>query len=451
MDVLVGIDLGTTSFKAVAFAIDGEEIAVGRMPAPWSRNVDGTTMTAEALAACAEAVLKACLVQVPHYRVLSVGVTGMAEAGFLTDRNGTVLGPAYAWLDERGTSEAAVLKEDFQAEQFNSITGLPVTPRCSAVKLRWMNRLRPEGKAGLHWESLPEWMVKHLGGRRQPELSLAARTGLLDIHAGDWYEDLVGWAGLDTSAMITPAPAGQSWGHIRADHPHAAGAYLTVAGHDHVCAALGAGAIREFDAFDSLGTGEAVIRSAGAMNRDAVGRAVTAGLTVGIHVIPGRLLLMAGLGTGARLSGVLTALGVNSAEERLHLEEQAAKADGPVPSSAQWAVEIVCKGLSATAIPEALDDKAAIWRAALYAAGHRLVYALTLLEQFAGPHERVIGAGGWFQSSAFNHTRRKILGRSITLPRTTEATGRGAAILAGVACGIYESAVKAPAPFSEEL
>lgn len=448
-DLLVGLDLGTTSVKAVACTVGGEELAIGRVATPWSRDPDGTTMTADTVAGAAELVLQQCLAQLPGARVIAIGITGMAESGFLVDDTGAVLGPAYAWLDERGAAEAAELADDFAADRFARTTGLPVSVRCSAVKLRWMKRSGHHSGGGRRWESLPEWMAGRLGGRHQAELSLAARTGLLDLGRQDWDDELLSWAGLDKANMAPVAVAGSVWGSVHADHPCVPGATITVAGQDHVCATVGAGVIGETDAFDSLGTGEAVIRATHALTAGDTAKAVSAGLTVGSHVIPGSFILMAGLGTGARLSRVLTALGVTSAADRLVLEQEAANPDAP-RSAVEWAVDVVRDGTSSVPPPEEIRDRAAVWRAATEAAGRRLKEALGRLERFSGPHGRLLAAGGWFDSDQFTRTRRTAVGRPITLPKVQEATGRGAAVLAGVAVGVYDSAVTAPLPaFSE--
>src|SRR4029453_11944210 len=90
-----------------------------------------------------------------------------------------------------------------------------------------------------------------------------------------------------------------------------AGATLTVAGHDHLGASVGAGATRPGDLFDSCGTAEALIRAVRPpVAPEDVSRLVAANLTVGWHVLPGRNALLGSSRAGLALRRFLGPLGV---------------------------------------------------------------------------------------------------------------------------------------------
>ncbi len=434
--VLLGLDVGTTSFKAVACTASGVELCTARLATPWSVDGDGTYMTASDVGREVDELLAKCLRKAGNPQVLGVGVTGMAEAGFRVGGDGTVLTPAYAWQDGSGVAEARLLESDFGTSGFGSVTGLPVTTRCSVVKSRWL--ARGGSRRGVSWQNLPEWVAGYLGGLAVPEQSLAARTGLLDLHTQNWRSELLDFARLDPGAMPQPANAGTPCGRVPSDRGRLGGAVLTVAGHDHVCASLGANACGPADAFDSLGTGEAVLRSPIALpNPETVSKAVENGLTVGLHVIPAAAVVMAGLGMGARLARVLRSLGVDHAD-RGGLDGAAFQS--PSVAAPGWVVEVLEGASDVSVDPQPavnLFDAPVLWRSALEFAAVCCCDALSTLAAFAGPANRLVGAGGWFHSEPVRAIRAQILG-PIQVSAVREATGYGAALAAGVAAGVFE-------------
>lgn len=448
MDLLVGLDLGTTSFKAAAYDLTGVEIATSRVPTPWISDANGARITATILETASTEVLADCLSKLEgNFRVLGLGITGMSESGFIVDSSGNAVTPAYSWRDESGADASAALRETFGTDQFSARTGLPISLRLSIVKAHMQISRVPSARENLVWLSLPEWVSKSLGGSSDPEACQAARTGMFNIGKRRWDADLLSWAGLAPTAMRAPRTAGESWGCASRGDRHIVGATITLAGQDHVCAALGANAVDATDVFDSLGTGEAVIRSVPAdFDPDMLLKAVKSGFTVGMHVLPGRGLYMAGLGTGARLSHVLTKLGVAGSKEYCSLCEAALSAESPEPP--RWVVEAIELGLTSAPVNSDTADglgRAETWRAALDLASRRCAEAVQRLDAVAGNHERIVAAGGWFQSAAFTEMRRSILGEMI-VPPTNEAASRGAAMLAGVAAGVYGTHADIPRP-----
>ncbi|QPZ38243.1 FGGY family carbohydrate kinase [Paramicrobacterium chengjingii] len=447
-DILVGLDLGSTSFKAVAVSLDGDELAMASVATPWDRSELGTTMSATATEAAAQDVLRQCLDQISDPRVIAAGMTGMAEAGFLVDDAGAVWSDAYAWFDERGRAEREQLSAELTSRWFSSMTGLPLSVRCSAIKIKASAASRASMN-GVRWESLPEWIARRFGGEPRAELSLAARTGLMNIHTHDWEPDLLSWSGVDADRMAQPQRAGATWG-IGRSGSLLDGAVLTVAGQDHVCAAIGTRAQGDSDVLDSIGTGEAVLCASEPLDASTTLRAVGAGLTVGVHVVPDRHLVMAGLGTGGRLSTVLTLLGVMTREQ---LEQLNSSADfsGGTRETAEWAAEIVHDGAATSRVPENIEEPVAAWQSAVAAAGVRLDDAIDRLERFSGEHDRVVSTGGWYRSIPFRRLRTASVRRRLNISSVTEATGVGAALIAGVAADVYPHALSVPEPAVEKL
>src|SRR5919206_3391226 len=145
--------------------------------------------------------------------------------------------------------------------------------------------------------------------------------------------------------------------------PASRGAVLTVGGHDHLAAAVGAGAAGEGEVLDSNGTAEAFVRAVAPRSPEAVARSVAGGVTVGWHAVEGRQALLGAVWAGSALGRVLGLLGV-PVEQRDELERAALEAD---PG------ELELRGLDARTLTLAGIDRgaspAAAYRAALEAVG----------------------------------------------------------------------------------
>jgi sugar (pentulose or hexulose) kinase len=445
-DLLVGIDVGTTACKAaVVRAGDGVEVAHGAVPTPWTAVPTGAELAPERLLEAALAATARALDAAPDGPVVGVGVTSMAETGVLLDRHGRPVAPAIAWHDARGEAEAARLAADLGAERFSARTGLPVRPLFSVAKLAWLRANLPQVAGAVRWLSVAEWVVHGLGGEQVAELSLASRTGLLDLERRAWWEEACAWAeaprGFLPELVQAGSPAGRAGG---GQVPRLAGATLTVAGHDHLSASVGAGATRPGDLFDSCGTAEALIRAVPPpVAAEDIGRLVAAQVTVGWHVLPGQHALLGASRAGLALQRFLDLLGV---DERADLDRAAAAAP---PGSGGLAVRDVFGDRAALEGIGPAPTPALVWRAALEAVAERAAELRGHIESVAGPSRRLVLAGGWARSPAARSVKRATLG-PFEWPRVTEAGARGAALLAGIAAGRFTGIDDLPQPTGVE-
>ncbi|MGH2742467.1 MAG: FGGY family carbohydrate kinase, partial [Thermoleophilaceae bacterium] len=258
---LVGIDVGTTYCKAAVVDGDGAARAHGRVLTPWRRVPTGAEVEPERLVQAAVSAAGRALERSPAARIEAVGVTSMAETGSLLDADGEPVAPAIAWHDERGAKEADALKRDLGNERFTAATGLPASPLCTLSKYRWLRSYHDGSERGVRWLNVAEWIVRSLGGDEAGDLSLGSRTGMLEVDRRAPWSEALEWAKAPAGLLPAPAPPGTPAGRVTRGLEQARGAVLCVAGHDHLCAAVGAGAVREGDVLDSCGTAEAFVRS----------------------------------------------------------------------------------------------------------------------------------------------------------------------------------------------
>jgi len=443
--LLLGIDVGTTFCKAVIVTPDGREVAHARERTPWFRVAAGQEMGPAAVLATALDVAAAAIQAAPDGPIVAVGVTGLAETGVLLDAAGRPVVPGISWFDPRGTEDAAALAAERGADWFSSHTGLPLGPLPTVFKYRWLRRNDPSAARGRRWLNVEEWIVRGLGGDEVAEASLASRTGWLDQSTGGWWADGLAWADAPADLLPRLVQAGDLVGRVTPGLlPRADGAALTVAGHDHLCVALGVGAMRPGDVLNSCGTTEALIRAVPAPQPvDRILAFVHAGLAIGRHVVPGEQALMCGSLCGPVLDRFADLLGVDAAG-RAGLDAAALA----VPSGAGGLTVRDGAGERATLAGIGQDvTPGLVWRAAHESIQAETRRLLEILEAAVGPTGRLVAAGGGIRDPLIRSIKGEIVG-PFEAPPVGEAGARGAALLSGCAAGIFPDVHHLPPPGS---
>lgn len=444
-DLLVGIDLGTSSVKAAVTNLAGDELSQASAALRWTRVETGAETAFPALRKLALAVVADALSRVPAGAVLAVGVTGMAEAGVVLDSHGIPLTPIIAWHDTRGREDVERVAAELGEQRFVDVTGLPLSATPTIIKLAWLKRSRMPLAGGNRWLGIPEALVHSMGGAPIADLSLACRTGLLDLDQATWWSGAVEWLGAPQALLSELVVSGTRVGSVQyspevPERLH--GAALAVAGHDHLTAAFGAGAVDPGDMFDSCGTAEALVRSAHPVRAESRSLAVADGLSVSWHVLPGVQALVAASPTGLFLTSVLQMLGRTAPDERRRLDRDTASsvADaGQLRFGAIASDGVVLSGITSECSPEH------VWRAAIQCAASELGRLLGIMEQHGGAWDRLIATGGWTRSQPLLSAKVQRCG-PVLLPMVRQAGARGAALMGGVAAGCYGTALAAPPP-----
>ncbi|GAA1786809.1 xylulose kinase [Planosporangium flavigriseum] len=432
--LLVGLDVGTTTSKAVVFTTDGRPVSEGKAVTPWVTTAHGAEMDARALLASAREALRLAVGAAPPGPVVAVGVTSMGESGVLLNGRGEPLAPVIAWHDTRDGTEVADLTAALGEDQFAARTGLPLRGQWSLTKHRWLLAHHPQTKEAVRRLNVAEWIVRGLGGEESAEQSLASRTGWFDLNARDWWSEALEWSGADRSLMPDLVTSGTPLGTVSESVgiERLTGAVFTVCGHDHQAATVGAGASGPGDELDSCGTAEALVRTvpAGVIDTAAVGALAKAGITVGWHVLADHWCLLGGTQGGLALQRVLKLLGRTSVDvaalDRVALTRE--PRDLVVSGVDDEALHI--SGIAGGV------DPADLWRAALEAVTAQADQVHSAMSAVVGSHKALVVTGGWSRSQALLEVKRRVLG-PLRTPDVPEAGARGAALLAGIAAGVY--------------
>ena len=409
----------------------GREVSEGRAPTPWRPVPTGAELDPDALLEAAVRAAAEALAGAPEGPVAGVGVASMAETGILLDGRGRPVVPSIAWHDTRGEAEAEEAATALGGRAaFAARTGLPPSTLCSLVKYAWMRRHWPETARGVRWLNVGEWIVRGLGGEELTESSLASRTGFYDRGTRAPWDEGLAWAGAPEGLAPHHAVAGTPGGSVARERlPRAAGAVLAVGGHDHLAAAVGAGAAADDEVLDSCGTAEAWVRVAAPLPPARVADAVASGIGVGWHAVEGRYALLGSVRSGAVLTTVLELLGLEP-RSRAGLEAEAVHADpGDLRVSGFHGEALTVAGLRPGASP------AALYRAALEALGAAGAEVLAHMGAVAGPRQRLVATGGWAAGEAARLVKERHLG-PFEYVATINTGARGAAVAAGRAAGL---------------
>lgn len=253
--MLIGLDIGTSSVKAVLFTEDGEVIKKCHRSYLF-RGAEGMSeLDPEQVRDAVFGVLRD--VGEGQRGIEAIGISSLGEAAVLVDDEGRVICSTILPGDSRGTQEAEALKED---GELGRRSGLPVNSTYTACKLLWIREHRPEWFAKIRYVMLfGDFIGWCLTGERRISRSLASRTLAYDIDEERFFEPA---DGIRPEWFSQPVDAEECVGtllySIAEELGLDQGIKVYAGGHDQPCAALGAGVCRPGEAADSIGTSECI-------------------------------------------------------------------------------------------------------------------------------------------------------------------------------------------------
>ncbi|GAA1633753.1 gluconokinase [Actinoplanes couchii] len=295
MDVVIGIDTGTTSTKGIAAGPDGEIRALTSVhyplsvPGPGRAELDGRALADAARQALTE-VAAACRER--GDRVIAIGLSSFLHALVPMNADGSPRGPVVTWADNRAAGQCERIVADGHARELQARTGTPVHPMSPLTKLAWW----ADEDSGLlrdtpRWGGVKELVVAALtGGPFLVDLSVASGTGLYDIHSRQWDQDALSIAAVRPEQLAEVVPTTHP---LTLDRSVAVAAGLPpetpliIGAADGPLANLGVGAVSRGVGAVSLGTSGALRTVVDAPTSDQDGRLFCYALTEDRWVIGG--------------------------------------------------------------------------------------------------------------------------------------------------------------------
>ena len=452
MAVVVAIDAGTTGVRSMAVDEAGAEVAYSYRPFPQHYPAPGLVEhdADEIWAAVAATLDELCDGLAERHggrvpAVAAVGITNQRETVVAWDRRtGEPLARAVVWQDLRTAERCAELEAAGHLDEVRRRTGLVLSPYFSGTKAEWL--LRDGGvPAGPHLAlgTVDSWLMWKLSGGRAfvTDVTNASRTLLYDIVAGEWSAAMCDLLGVPVAALAEIRPTAGEF--CRTADTTALGAGIAVSGvaGDQQAALFGQGCHRVGMAKNTYGTGSFMLMNVGSVCPDPIEGILT---TIAWDLGDGPVYALEGsvFATGAAvgwLTGILADLPDAAAAEALARS---------VPDSGGAVLVPAFAGLgSPWWDPHARGAVTGLTFATQPAHIARATIESMALQTRDVAEAMCAGAGndlaelrvdgGGAVNDLLCAIQADQLGVPVSRPLVTETTAMGAAMLAGLAAGIW--------------
>jgi xylulokinase len=416
VSVIVGLDVGTTGVKAVALSPSGAVLARAEEEYPLSLPQPGwAEQDPEDWWRASERALASLDV-----RADAVGLTGQMHGLVLLDAADRVLRPAILWNDQRTAAECEEIEATIGLSRLIELTGNRALTGFTAPKLLWVRRHEPELWARAAHILLPKDYVRlRLTGERVIDAAEASGTLLFDVARRRWSDEVC-------SALEIP----REW------LPPARESSETGGAGDQQAGAVGVGADRPGRLSVVLGTSGVVLAPLDEYRPEPEGR-----LHVFCHAIPGTWEAMGVmLSAAGSLRWLRDAVGGDYGQLTAEAAGWAPGTEGLTflpylqgerTPHADPLARGAFVGLSLT------HDRGALARAVLEGVAYGLRDSLELLRGLGVQPETARASGGGARSELWLRIVASVLGIPIERTAVEEGAAYGAALLGGVAAGVF--------------
>lgn len=261
----VGIDIGTSSVKAVLISPEQEvaatataDLEVERPHPGWSEQDPESWWRA-----CETVLDELHAAHTPRMAaVTGIGLSGQMHGATLLDAADKPLRPCILWNDGRSGPEASDLSAASER-----ITGNIAMPGFTAPKLLWVSRHEPDVFEKVHTVLLPKDYVRlKLTGDKASDMSDSAGTLWLETRKRDWSDEMLGVTGLDRSHMPRLFEGSEVTGTLRRAVAErwgmSSGTVVAGGGGDNAASGCGVGTVAPGTGFISIGTSGVVFVTA---------------------------------------------------------------------------------------------------------------------------------------------------------------------------------------------
>lgn len=452
MKYLLGVDAGTTAFKAALFAEDKRLICVEQrdytLLTP-SENI--VEFPAEEYWRIFCELIQALLAQsgICAEQIVALAISSQGETLFCLDSAGQPQGNGIVWLDNRAFLEADQLRERFGRQAVYEKTGqADMTATWPAAKILWLRKNRPQEFARTHkFLLLEDYLLYRLTGRYVGEPNLWASSAMLDIHTARWWPEMLETLGLDAQRLPEILPCGSAVGCVTARAARETGlppsVLVAMGALDQTCNAIGCGMTRPGVVCETTGSCLAV----SAVMDGFIPYDPDLPITCQNHAVAGRYtVLLWSQSAGMTLKWFAAKFYPDVPELEAAFQRMDAEAER---------IPLGCAGLTmlphltGAAHPEYDTYARGVFSGITLEHG-RAHFARAIMEAVACmlrrnleslpiDARRIYCLGGGANSKVWLQIKADIAQREMQPVRARESACLGAAILAGVGAGIFES------------
>lgn len=449
----IGVDVGTTSTKAIVFDATGEIKSISNhgypivVPQPGWAEQNPDEIFTQVLLAMQEAIAKAA---VPPSTIAAIGFSGAMHSLIAVDARGNPLTPAIIWADNRSIEQTARLKQDGTGHTLYLQTGTPIHPMSPLTKLLWMRQTASEiFQQAAKFISIKEYIFHKLFDRFVVDHSIASATGLFNLRQLQWDAAALDCIGISRDRLSEPVPTTSVLRGMKREYANQIGidanTPIVIGASDGVLANLGVGAIHPNQIAITIGTSGAVRTVVPHPLTDVKERTFCYALTADHWVIGGP----------SNNGGiVLRWLRDEFCQTEVALAKQMSVDPYEVMIKAASKVPLGAEGL--ICLPFLSGERAPYWNAAArgiffgvglhHQRAHFIravlegvlfnVYGITLaLQELVNTTPKIRASGGFARSALWIQMMADLFGYEVSVPQVYEGSGFGAAVLAMVAVG----------------
>ena len=437
MTQLVGLDVGTTGVKALALSPEGEVLARAEESYELSTPHPGwAEQDPEDWWQAAERALDAL-----GGETTSIGLSGQMHGLVVLDDRDRVLRPAILWNDQRTEAECVEIEERIGLARLIQLTGNRALTGFTAPKLLWLRRHEPTTYAEVAHVLLPKDYVRlRLTGEHAIDVADASGTLLFNVARRRWSQEMLEVLELDPAWLPQALESPEISGETVAGIPVAAGA------GDQAAAALGVGVDRPGPVSVVLGTSGVVFAVLPAFAADPQAR-----VHAFCHAVPGSWHAMGVmLSAGGSLRWLRDVFGPRGGYDEL----TTAAEEWPAGTEGLTFLPYLSGERTPHADPHARaafagltlrHDRGALARAVLEGVAYGMRDSLELLRDLGvDPHDGHVSGGG-ARSELWLRILASVLGLPIRRTTADEGSAYGAALLGGVAAGVFRDVHEAVA------
>ncbi|MBQ7458050.1 MAG: hypothetical protein IJS70_02655, partial [Bacteroidales bacterium] len=263
MSRYLGIDLGTSYFKAGVYDGEGRLCGLGRESVPKVSEDDRCFLPVSGFWKAVAGAISQALSDagIPASAIDAVSYSSQANSFVLLGRTGDPLTPLILWSDHRAKNDCEKLRRLDAAPGFTHTTGLGIglDQEFMLSKLAWFQKYETQ-----IWDktryvmTISDYLVYGLTGSRVGDRSTAAMTAMLDVALGRWWPEALEAFGLKEDMLSTPMPSGTLAGNVTGRGASLAGLKegtpLYLGCLDHYAVAIGAGILAGRRISESTGT-----------------------------------------------------------------------------------------------------------------------------------------------------------------------------------------------------
>jgi glycerol kinase len=444
---VLAIDQGTSATKCVLVDSGGRIVAKASAPVTETHPAPGwVEQDPEAIWTSVSNAVAQCVAQQPDARIVAVGLSTQRESALIWHHDDArPLTPLLSWQDQRTVELRDRLATGGGEQLVRERSGLPLDPMFSALKIRWLlDRIDPDRRAARNGElragTIDAWLLARLGGDDSIEVGNASRTQLLNVHAAAWDDDLLRLFDVPRAALPQIVPSLSRRAFAGSLHPSLADVPVYAVMADSHAALFAHGARDAGDVKATMGTGSSV------MGLIATGASVHPGLCLTIAWDAGdgpRLALEGNIrSAGATLRWVADLFGVDADAAAAEAEGVAANGVYLVPAfnglgAPYWDAHAVglISGLTFA------SGRRQIIAAAIDSTAHQIADVLDAMDASVSSVRRLLLDGGPSRNAALRLALARYIGRPVVHGMDPELSALGAAHLAGVGAGIWNTAM----------